>query len=176
VHPSKLHFCHQLRRPTSTTARSPAHHHLLAVPGERLRTTRRSRGGAARGGGTPCATSRAWWSSAGWQRTFLQKRHGQSRRDSRRKSRDNPGAEARRHGGAEARRREARALARRVRARSGHGRVAANRARAAPKILRQPHPPHSLRRSAHIAHVPAHAASRTHARAAARPLVHYRLV
>ena len=46
------------------------------LPGEThkndsLRTTRRSRGGAARGGGTPCATSRAWWSSAGWQRTFL---------------------------------------------------------------------------------------------------------
>jgi hypothetical protein len=39
--------------------------------GDALRTTRRSTGGAARGGGTPCATSRAWWSSAGWQRTFL---------------------------------------------------------------------------------------------------------
>ena len=43
----------------------------VQVQARKLRTTRRSTGGAARGAGTPCATSRAWWSSAGWQRTFL---------------------------------------------------------------------------------------------------------
>jgi len=37
---------------------------------ERFRTTRRSTAGAARGGGTPCATSKAWWSAACWRRTF----------------------------------------------------------------------------------------------------------
>ena len=37
-----------------------------------LRTTRRSRGGAARGGGTPSSTSKAGWSGSGRQsRTFL---------------------------------------------------------------------------------------------------------
>ena len=48
---------------------------------KQLRTTRRSRGGAARGGGTPCATSRAWWSSAGWQRTFCRERRQRVRKD-----------------------------------------------------------------------------------------------
>ncbi len=38
---------------------------------KRLRTTRRSRGGAARGGGTPCATSRASGSAACWRRTLF---------------------------------------------------------------------------------------------------------
>ena len=37
---------------------------------ERFRTTRRSTAGAARGGGTPCATSKAWWSAVCWRRTF----------------------------------------------------------------------------------------------------------
>ena len=37
-----------------------------------LRTTRRSRAGAARGAGTPCATSRASGSAASTGRTFLQ--------------------------------------------------------------------------------------------------------
>jgi len=42
---------------------------------KRLRTTRRSRAGAARGGGTPCATSRGRWSAA-WsrKRTFFCKK------------------------------------------------------------------------------------------------------
>ena len=43
------------------------------MPSEQFRTTRRSRGGAARGGGTPCATSRGTGSAACcWRRTFLQ--------------------------------------------------------------------------------------------------------
>ena len=41
-----------------------------SVLGIRFRTTRRSRGGAARGGGTPSSTSKAPGSSARW-RTFL---------------------------------------------------------------------------------------------------------
>ena len=41
-----------------------------SVLGKRFRTTRRSRGGAARGGGTPSSTSKAPGSSARW-RTFL---------------------------------------------------------------------------------------------------------
>ena len=41
-----------------------------SVLGKRFRTTRRSRGGAARGGGTPSSTSKAPGSSARW-RTFF---------------------------------------------------------------------------------------------------------
>ena len=41
---------------------------------KRLRTTRRSRAGAARGGGTPCATSRGRWSAAWSGRTFFCRR------------------------------------------------------------------------------------------------------
>jgi len=40
--------------------------------GERLRTTRRSRGGAARGGGTPSSTSKAPGSSARWRTSCKQ--------------------------------------------------------------------------------------------------------
>ena len=51
-------------------AKDPQQRHLLDHVGNKLRTTRRSRGGAARGGGTPSSTSKAPGSS-GRRRTFL---------------------------------------------------------------------------------------------------------
>ena len=51
-------------------AKGPQQRHLLNHVGNKLRTTRRSRGGAARGGGTPSSTSKAPGSS-GRRRTFL---------------------------------------------------------------------------------------------------------
>ena len=65
------------RRGRSQTRTQPPPRHApvltrgQSLGSKRLRTTRRSRAGAARGGGTPCATSRAGRSAAWSGRTFL---------------------------------------------------------------------------------------------------------
>merc|ERR1712216_602727 len=56
--------------PRSLTVKSSLRKFVHAVTDDWLRTTRRSRGGAARGGGTPSSTSTAPGSS-GRSRTFL---------------------------------------------------------------------------------------------------------
>jgi hypothetical protein len=65
------------RRGRSQTRTQPPPRHApvltrgQSLGSKRLRTTRRSRAGAARGGGTPCATSRAGRSAAWSGRTFF---------------------------------------------------------------------------------------------------------